>query len=132
MTIKLDLKKPGLVVDQLYALRARRLEAQAQVDEMKAEEQAVKNWLIDSLPKSELTKLSGKLATAALVSSSQANVIDWHKLHAYVEKHGAFELLQRRVSIEAVREVWDEGKDLPGVERYTKLDISLTKASKST
>jgi hypothetical protein len=40
-------------------------------------------------------------------------------------KNDAFELLQKRVSVEACRERWDEGLEIPGVERIGKVEFSL-------
>jgi hypothetical protein len=125
--IKLDKAKPGRVVDALYALRTERLQLQGVVEDMKAEEQRVKDWLIDTLPKADLTKLAGKQASASLTRTTQADIKDWKKLFGYCQKTGDFDLLQKRVSIEAVRERWDNGVELPGVERFTRLDLSLTK-----
>ena len=125
--IKLNPQKPGAVVDALYTLRSERLQLQSVVDEMKSEEQRVKDWLIDTLPKAELTKLAGKEASASLTRSAQADVKDWSKLFRYCQKTGDFDLLQKRVSVEAVRERWEKGIELPGVERFVKLDLSITK-----
>jgi hypothetical protein len=119
--------KPGAIVDHLYNLRAERLQLQKAVDELKSEQKRIEDYLINTLTKEELSKLAGKVASVTLTKSEQANVIDWLPFQAYVKKHGAFELYQKRVSIEAVRERWAQGKEIPGLERFIALSLSINK-----
>ena len=55
-------KKIGTCADKLYKLRQDRLAQQKIVDALQEEESALKTHIINTLPKSEASGVSGKLA----------------------------------------------------------------------
>lgn len=122
-------KSLAACADLLYETRAKRLEIQKQVDELAKQESALREHLIANLPKSEATGVAGKVARATIVTDTKPRVVDWDAFRAYVSKHKAFELLQKRVSDEAIQERWDAGKEIPGVERFQVVKVSLNKVS---
>lgn len=117
----------GAVVDKLYELKQERAERQKTVDAVKKAESAVEQYLIDTMPKSDQSGVIGRTAKAVIITSKKPSVTDWDKVYAYIKKNNRFDLLQKRVSDTAVKELWDDGKDVPGVDVYNAKKISLTK-----
>lgn len=117
----------GAVVDLLYTTRQTRLLEQKDINEYKATETALKEHLIAELPKSEATGTSGKLANARITTKPVPAVEDWDKLYEFVRKKKRFDLLQRRLNDEAVKEMWDRGEAVPGVGVFNAVDVSVTK-----
>lgn len=115
--------------DALYETRAKRLEVQKIVDDLQARESALREHLIDNLPKSDATGVSGKLARATVTVKELPRVEDWDKLWAHIKKTGAFELLQKRLANAAVEERWEHNKQVPGVGKFNAVSISLNKVS---
>ena len=122
-------KSLAVCADMLYETRAKRLAVQKEVDALQAVESALREHLIANLPKSEATGVSGKVANAKIITDKLPRVTDWEAVHAYIKKTGAFELMQKRLSNEAVQERWDAGKKIPGVEEYQVVKVSLTKVA---
>jgi hypothetical protein len=125
-----DIKLPktlGGCVDRLFVIRAERSKLSVVDTKLDEERKAIEQWLIDELPASSAEGITGKLARATVVSKRVGTVSDWGKLQAYIKKTGAFELLSKRLSQEAVAERWDAKKQVPGVEGITVKKISLTK-----
>lgn len=120
----------GATIDLLYALRAERLALGKTLKEMQEKETAIELHLMNNFAKGDLEGARGKVATASLKYTTVADVTDWDAYYAYVAKNKAWELLQKRVGITALRERWDAKKQVPGVEPKTITDISLTKASR--
>jgi hypothetical protein len=120
-------KSLGQCADALYNIRQLRLAKQKEVDELAQREAAYRQHLIDNLPKSDANGITGSVARATIVKEVQPRVADWDKLYAYIKKNNAFELLQRRVSAAAVEERWDADKQVPGVETFTLVKVSLNK-----
>ncbi len=54
-------------------------------------------------------------------------VKDWDKFYAFVKKTGQFDLVQRRLADTAIRERWDNGKEVPGVEAFGAVSVSLNR-----
>ena len=123
-------KKLGEIIDELYQRRASRLVLTKSVDALKAEEAELRRLIIQRLQDVGLDSGRGTMATASITKDDQANVKDWSALENYILEHKSFDLLQRRVSITAIRARWDNDESLPGVEKVTLTDLSLTKASK--
>ena len=120
-------KTLGACADMLYALREKRLEAQKAVDAMQAEETALKEHIINQLPKSDASGVSGKVARVAVSTREIPRVEDWEKFHEYVRKTKQFDLLQRRAADAAVKERWEAGEQIPGVGRFTVVTVSVNK-----
>src|SRR5262245_360287 len=111
-------KTLGACVDLLYTLQQERLELQRQAEEIGKRESVLKEHLIQTIPKSDATGVAGKLARVTIDSKPVPKVNDWPKFYAYIKKHDAFDLLQRRVGEGAVKERWDAKENIPGVERF--------------
>jgi hypothetical protein len=120
----------GACIDLLYTHRAVRLAQQKKVDEMKKIEDALEAHILANFAASELDGAKGNVATAAITRRTQATILDFEKFVRWVVKHKAFSALQKRVGITAVREYWDEGKKVDGLESLIITDLSLTKAGK--
>lgn len=123
-------KSLAACADLMYSLREKRYAMQKEVDEVAAQESALREHLINNLPKSSATGISGKLANARIELKQTIQVEDWDKLTKYIIKNaskGAFALMQRRVSESAVREIWESRKQVPGVKPFDVPVVSLTK-----
>ena len=57
-----------------------------------------------------------------------AELYDDEAFFAYVKRTGAFDLVHRRVTIEAARDLWAAGKQIPGVRPGTVPTLSVSKA----
>lgn len=120
-------KALGACADKLYQLRALRLAEQKKVDAIEAEESALREHIISTLPKSEASGVAGKVARVAVLTKTVAQVQDWDALYKYVARTKQFDLLQRRVSDAAVKARWEDGKAVPGVDKFNAVTVSVTK-----
>ena len=119
-------KALGACADKLYEIRQKRLAMQKEVDEVEAEEKALKEHIIQTLPKSD-SGAAGQVARVSIVTKDVPQVKDWDAFYKYVSRTKSFDLLQRRLSDAAVKERWDNKKDIPGVEAFTVVSVSLNK-----
>lgn len=69
-------------------------------------------------------RVEGGLATRVVEVVPQVN--DWDVFYAYVKKHDAFELLQRRIGVAAWRERLEAKELVPGVEPFNRVYLKLT------
>jgi len=129
-TVKKTYKFPkqiGLCADLLYTLKAKRLVENKTVLEIKAEETALKTYIIDTLPKSEATGATGKLARVTIVQKSRPEVKDFEAFVKYCIKNKRLDLLTKSCSPEGIYELWEAGKVVPGIEEFKYKSISLNK-----
>lgn len=121
----------GAMIDALYALREMRLGIERKAKELKAEEETARGAILDLLEKSGLQKASGAVATAGVKVSTVPIVTDWDQVFTYIKESDRFDLVQKRISVLAWRETFNEGVIIPGTEAVDDVDISLTKASRA-
>lgn len=120
-------KTLGACADALYTTRNERLKVQKLVDDLASQETALKEHIINTLPKSDSTGVAGKLARVSVSTKTIPRVSDWAKFYAHVAKTKAFEMLQKRLGEAAIQERWDAGKPVPGVEPFTVVGVSVNK-----
>lgn len=113
--------------DRAYELRQQRLAMQREVDAIEAEEKALKEHIINTLPKSEASGVAGKVARTTIVTKTEPQVSDWDALYKHVKKTGEFDLLNRAINKAAAKERWERGAEVPGVIGMTVISVSLVK-----
>ncbi len=120
-------KTLGACADKLFETRQQRLEIQKQVDQLQEQETALKNHIIDTLPKSEASGVAGKLARVTVVTKKVPQVKDWDAFYKHIKKTGQFDLMGRGISKPAIEERWESGKQIPGVESFDVVSVSMNK-----
>ncbi|MCK9513688.1 MAG: hypothetical protein M0R28_21025 [Pigmentiphaga sp.] len=117
----------GLCADLYSEVRELRLAMQKHTDAVKERETEIREYIINNLSKSDDTGAAGKRYRAQIVRKVVPSVTDWTKLWDYVKKTGRFDLLQKRVSDTAVKDSWETGNEIPGVDRFHAVEVSITK-----
>lgn len=115
----------GSTVDSVWAKREEKREAEAKVKVIEAEIAAMEEVLIDRMDKEETSKSQGTKASVSITHAVVANVEDWDAFWPFIVKHKFFHLVQKRVSDPAMRELWDAGKKIPGVQPFTKRKLNI-------
>jgi K+-sensing histidine kinase KdpD len=122
-----SLSKLAALADRYYATKETRLAKQKEVDDLQAEETALKNELIASISKDNATGVAGKLVRVTVVTKPKPQVKDWDAFLTHIRRRGAWDLLQRRPSETAIKARWEDGKTIPGVEVFNVVDLSVNK-----
>ena len=115
----------GSTIDKLWAKREEKREAEAKVTVIAAEIAVIEESLMARMDTEETSKSQGKKASVSITSSIVATVEDWDAFHTFVAQIKYFHLLQKRVSDPAVRELWDAGKKVPGVQPFSKRKLNV-------
>lgn len=116
----------GAVADVAYTVRQQRLALQKLVDQLKERETAAREHLIQNLPKGD-TGAAGNIARAQITKKEVPQARDWEATYKHIKKTGQFDLLHRRLNDKAIKERWARGDSVPGVTKFTAIDVSLTK-----
>ena len=111
--------------DAYYTLRAKRLEMQKAVDAVEKQEKEVAAHLINNLQK-ETTGVAGKIARVYVEAEEIPVVADRDKFLAWVFKFKSYEFLPKSVNKAPIKERWEAGEKVPGidVEYISKLHFS--------
>lgn len=120
-------KSVGLSADLYAEVRELRLAMQKHTDAMQEREKEIREYIINNLSKSDDTGAAGKKYRAQIVRKISPSVTDWTKVWDFVKRTGRFDLLQKRVSDTAVKDMWENGQEVPGVEKFHAVEVSITK-----
>lgn len=118
-------KSMAACADLLYEKRQARLAADKVAARLKLDEQVLIDHIIDNLPKDSRGAI-GRHHMVKVVTDQKPVVKDWEAFYKYIARTKKFELLQKRLGEGAVQEILDDGKTVPGVEKFTVVKVSLT------
>jgi len=119
--------KLGDNIDRLHECRSKIREYEALIKEIKEEVSTIEELVLAQMKEAGIDSAKGTKASASVNTKPVANVVDWDKFQAFIHRHKAFHLLQRRVSETAWREEVESrhGKAVPGVEAFEKTSLNL-------
>jgi hypothetical protein len=119
-------KTPAARADLLYSLSNGELkelrQAFKEMDDFVGQLEA---WFIQELANDQ-TGVAGRLGRVEIKRKEIATVEDWSKFYEHIRKKKEFDLLNRAVNQKAVKERWEQAKDIPGVGRFVKKSVSIT------
>jgi hypothetical protein len=110
----LTVKELGKLADNYYKAREKRLAADKIVKDLKDIESGYANELIENLAK-DTTGVSGKLVHVYVDSDEVPKIEDRDKFMAFVMKNKAWEFVPASVNKAPCKELWEEGKKIPGI-----------------
>jgi len=120
-------KTIGGCADRLYDIKSQMSALNKQLEALDTERKKIQEHVINELPKSNATGVSGKQANVRVVTKEVPQVQDWEAFYGYIRKTKRTDLMQRRLSEASVSEILDAGKPVPGVHLFKAVSISLTK-----
>lgn len=115
----------GPTIDKLCELRDAKRALDAKVAEIETEYKTLEEQLMEKLDAEGTTAGKGTKASASITSGVVGNVTDWAAFEAFVIKKKFTHLFQRRLSDPAIRELFEKGMKVPGVEPFTKRRLNL-------
>ena len=86
-----------------------------QLKGIKEREEEIARDLIRELEKAGLKRMANDSATISVVTENVPDVTDWDEFYRFISEQQAFELLHKRVSATAFREL-SQTQDIPGVQ----------------
>jgi hypothetical protein len=103
-------------------------ETKAKVADIKEGMNKLEAWLKAKADEDKVTSFKTAAGTAFLTTTEFANVADWDAMLNFVKENDAYDLLEKRVSKNAVRGYMDSMKAVPpGVNFGSKVDIQIRK-----
>lgn len=118
-------KTVGGMVDHLDALRESKRALEEEIKKIEAEYAGTEETLTKAMDEQGLAKASGKRATVSFTSNVVAQVEDWETFIGWVIETKNGQLVQRRVSDPAYRELRELGQVVPGATDFVKKRLNL-------
>jgi hypothetical protein len=125
-----------MTVDQVieaylkYRNKKEALEAEIkdQVKELKDKMAKLEAWIKTKADAEGVTSFKTAHGTAFVTTNDYANVADWDAVLSFIRENDAYDMLEKRVSKNAVRGYIEQNKTVPsGVNYGTRIDVNVRK-----
>lgn len=117
--------KLGQLIDKIQLIQERASEFEAKANALKSEASTLLEEVQNKFKKDALIGAMGRLGRTELREDDVPDLEDYEAFCNYVRKEDAFDLFQKRVSSEAARLRWAEGKTIPGVAKFHRVVLKV-------
>lgn len=123
-------KTPGGLADAMYKQDQVIKEINRTLTEAKAFRKELEEHAFTVFKNQDLEGARGKAGQASISHTLVPQVEtpdDWLKVFRWIMKNKDFSILQKRLAVTHIRELWDDSVNIPGVKPYAKIGLSVTK-----
>jgi hypothetical protein len=113
------------MIDSMFLLREQKRGLESQVKEVKAKISNLEQDLLTRFNEVGTNYARGSMASASVTESLVPQIDDWGQVAEWIMENDGLYLVHRRVSSGPWKELRDAGTEVPGIEPYTKVAISL-------
>lgn len=115
----------GALIDGIWALREQKRKLNADLEKLEESIAEQESAVIARLDQEGVDKATGRKASVSVSSNQQFNVVDWEATCEYARKNNFMHIFQRRVTADAVRELFEKKGNVPGLEPFTKRKLNI-------
>lgn len=112
-------------VDHLRTMQQQRIAAQKILDEQQERERTLMEEIRIEMIDGGIVEVDGAVGAVVLNTRETPEADDWEQIKRYIMDTGNFQLIQKRLSVTGVREIWEVGDDIPGIARVRELYLTL-------
>ncbi len=120
---------PGEIANLRYDMQQERMIAAKHVEKLKKHENRLDDFILQNLLVGDTTKAGGSRGVISKQLTTIAVVNDWPQFYKFIAENEAWDLMQKRAAVGALRERWDNEIEVPGVERGNAVKVHVSKAA---
>ena len=115
----------GQAADKMWLLKDNKKALDAQIKAIEVQVKELETTIFGLLDAQDTRKAEGRVASISVGEAVVGTVENWDAFWPYIVKNKFFHLVQKRASDPGLRELWDMGKVIPGVQPFTKRTLSV-------
>ena len=119
------MKNLGSKIDSLFLLREQKRGFEDLAKSMQAKITELEDALIEQMDEEGVTKSTGTKASVSITTAIKPNVESWDTFYQYIHKNKRYDLLERRPSVLACRELFETKGKIPGCMPVTLRKLNL-------
>lgn len=116
----------GDICATIARMREEVREQEAVLRDKKEELEVAKRNLLNMMGDLGMESVTSGAVKFTRTTNTIPTIDNYDELVEFISSTGAFDLLQKRLAVTAVRERWDEGQGVPGVGWFDKVDLHIT------
>ena len=116
---ELSAQELGMLADEFWVVKQKRLAADKVAKELKANESACEAKLIEQMLRQTISAVGGGDVIFTMGAPTQEPVVtDWQEFWQYIKKEDDISLVEKRPGRAAIKERWETGAQIPGVGKF--------------
>lgn len=121
------------VIGEYVQLRDERSALKAQYEErdreLKQKMEAREGFLLQVLNDIGADSIKGGAGTAYITTQTRSSCSDWPLFWGYIKEHDRFDLLEKRVSQKPIKDMLENGEDLPpAINTFTERVVTIRRS----
>lgn len=121
----------GELIDHMFGQRELKRALDEEISAIQAKYDEAMAALMERMEKAGTDKVASSKASVTMSVTTVATNMDWDKVYAYITKHKAFHLLEKRVANAAYREALSlNPRGIPGITPFERKTLNLRALSK--
>jgi hypothetical protein len=125
----MDAKQLSALVDEYGRARQARLDLDKQAKRAKEDEDLKAAKIIDVMQRGHMAAAGGQEIIVKLREKDRPIVKDWRELYHYIRENDYFMLLQKRLHESAIKELQEEGENIPGLGSFKTHTLTVSKVT---
>lgn len=117
------------IIDEMVRIRDQKRVREEQIQELNKKLNDLQLKFIQRAKEAGTEYARGSLGSATIVETVVPHIDDWDAAAEWIKANDALYLLHRRISSVAWKELRDMGEEIPGIEPFTKVSVSLRKTN---
>lgn len=114
------------VCDKIWEIKSKIKKLSDQITDLEVEQKGLEADLMVQAEKAGgLTAGKGKNSSFLIAPAIVPQVSDWDRFYKYIGRMKYYHLLERRPSVTGCRELWETKGEIPGVEQFTKIRVTV-------
>lgn len=123
----MELEQLAEYTNEFVSVRDERLAADKYAAELKTRENLLKDFIIEELYKNGMSMCAGKTRMVTLQTKEKPVPEDWDKIYTWMEENNNHMILQRRLHEGHIKELGENGVEVPGIAHYEVNSLSVRK-----
>lgn len=115
----------GNIADEVLVEQLKLKKAQDKVEEIEEVIKTLKEELRLAAEKEDLTTGGGKKSSFSIEPQTVPHATNWDSFYEYIKENNYFHLLQRRPAVKACQELWGQGVQIPGIDKFTQNKVNV-------
>lgn len=118
-------RKIGEIADEIFEKQEEVKSKEVEIKLTKQEIETLKAELIAAAAEENLTLGGGVASKFTIAPKVVPQASDWDAFYAWMAKKKYFHLLQRRLTVAGCTELWEQGTNIPGVDKYVTTQVTV-------
>ena len=113
------------LIDRFVEVKAVKEDLAEQIKQCNEKLAAIEADIMEQMSNAGISQAASDKASCNMKKVTHPAITDWDAFYKHVAQTGEFELLHKRLSLAAIRERWEAGKEIPGTVATSSWEVTI-------